>query len=335
VRILGETVGLGQTSFTLHLGDAMSSHANAKRVRDEGIDAGSGGLKRRVEEAGGGSSSASDDDDEVGHIELAVGESIADMYRYIALGGKGTFGKVLLCEDRAVPVSAGQAARTVAVKVVRRIRKYSESALIEADILENIARADPTGASGAVRFYHRLNWKGHECMVFEPLGISLFDYVKANAYRPLPLYCVQSFADQLTRTIAFLHALRIVHTDLKLENVLLATTSRLAMASKMTSARDSRPVLAPATTEIKLIDFGGATHLPPNAPPHAGLINTRQYRSPEVILGMPWSFPSDVWSLGCILMEIYTGELLFPTVSVCVCVCVCLLYLHERMKKSF
>ena len=58
------------------------------------------------------------------------------------------------------------------------------------------------------------------------------------------------------------------------------------------------------------------------------MINTRQYRAPEVILGMSWSMESDIWSLGCILMELYNGELLFQTVgrrfgspvSLCCCI---------------
>jgi hypothetical protein len=245
-------------------------------------------------------------------VDVREGDVVADVYRFFAVGGKGTFGKVLLCEDRTVP--GGGAGAVVAVKVVRKIRKYSESAMIEADVLEAIARADPAGASGSVRFYKRLVWRGHVCMVFEPLGMSLYDYVKANSYRPLPLYCVQAFADQLTRAVAFLHAMHVVHTDLKLENVLLASRARLAPVTKMTAARDGRTVLAPPSTDIKLIDFGGATHDGPAAGAHRGLINTRQYRSPEVILGMPWSCPSDVWSLGCILVELYTGELLLPPV---------------------
>ena len=50
-------------------------------------------------------------------------------------------------------------------------------------------------------FYHG----PHLCMVFERLGASLYDYMKLNRYKPFPLYCVQSFADQLVNAIAFLH----------------------------------------------------------------------------------------------------------------------------------
>ena len=62
---------------------------------------------------------------------------------------------------------------------------------------------------------------------------------------------------------------------------------------------------------VAVIDFGGATY---DWERKSSLVNTRQYRAPEVILGLGWSMPSDIWSLGCILMELYIGELLFQTV---------------------
>jgi serine/threonine protein kinase len=203
--------------------------------------------------------------------------------------------------------------RLVAVKVIRRIRKYVESGRVEAEILEDVSLSDPGGVSNAVRILHSFDYRGHFCMVFEPLGKSLYDYVKANRYRPLPLYCVQSMADQLISALVFLHQMRLVHTDLKLENVLLVSREPLHVTDKPTMHREQlgERVLAPASTTIRLIDFGGATY---DDARNVGIINTRQYRSPEVILGMHWGVASDVWSMGCILMEMYTGELLFPTV---------------------
>lgn len=59
-----------------------------------------------------------------------------------------------------------------------------------------------------------------------------------------------------------------------------------------------------------MIDFGSATF---DDEAKGGIINTRQYRAPEVILDLGWSLPSDIWGLGCILMELYTGQLLFKT----------------------
>lgn len=60
----------------------------------------------------------------------------------------------------------------------------------------------------------------------------------------------------------------------------------------------------------QLIDFGGACY---DSDKKSSIINTRQYRAPEVILGTGWSMPSDMWSLGCILAELYQGQLLFAT----------------------
>lgn len=65
---------------------------------------------------------------------------------------------------------------------------------------------------------------------------------------------------------------------------------------------------------IKLvIDFGGATY--DNDTSKSNIINTRQYRGPEIILEIDegWSFPSDIWSTACIVAEMYTGDLLFQT----------------------
>lgn len=62
--------------------------------------------------------------------------------------------------------------------------------------------------------------------------------------------------------------------------------------------------------QVKIIDFGSATF---EDDYHSSLINTRQYRAPEVILDIGWDMASDMWSLGCILMELYTGDVLFRT----------------------
>jgi dual-specificity kinase len=46
---------------------------------------------------------------------------------------------------------------------------------------------------------------------------------------------------------------------------------------------------------------------------HRSVVCTRHYRPPEVVLGLGWSYPCDMWSVGCILVEMYTGEALFQT----------------------
>jgi len=62
---------------------------------------------------------------------------------------------------------------------------------------------------------------------------------------------------------------------------------------------------------VKVIDFGG-TRRTARGRKHKSVVQTRQYRAPEVVLELGWSFACDLWSVGCILMEIYSGGLLFP-----------------------
>ena len=62
-----------------------------------------------------------------------------------------------------------------------------------------------------------------------------------------------------------------------------------------------------------VIDFGGAVYDNEN---RHGTINTRQYRAPEVLLGLEWDEESDTWGVGCIAMELFTGDVLFQTVCI-------------------
>jgi dual-specificity kinase len=63
-------------------------------------------------------------------------------------------------------------------------------------------------------------------------------------------------------------------------------------------------------SEIRLIDFGSATF---DDEYHSSVVSTRHYRAPEIILNLGWSFPCDIWSIGCILVEFFTGDALFQT----------------------
>ena len=69
--------------------------------------------------------------------------------------------------------------------------------------------------------------------------------------------------------------------------------------------RDYKQVLC---ADVKLIDFGSATF---DHEHHSTIVSTRHYRAPEVILEVGWSQPCDVWSVGCIMFELYTGYTLF------------------------
>jgi dual-specificity kinase len=148
-----------------------------------------------------------------------------------------------------------------------------------------------------------------------------------------------------------LHDLKLIHTDLKPENILLvdndcrvipADVSVCAISMEpvvLHSSADTAALQRPSSTkarkilksaDIRLIDFGSATF---DNEYHASVVSTRHYRAPEIILGaspfsvslssserpdtleigLGWTYPCDVWSIGCILIEFYTGEALFQT----------------------
>lgn len=114
-----------------------------------------------------------------------------------------------------------------------------------------------------------------------------------------------------------LHDLQLIHTDLKPENILLVdanyqtfTYNRKIPSSSTTVGRQATQRRVLLDTEIRLIDFGSATFQDEY---HSSVVSTRHYRAPEIILGLGWSFPCDIWSIGCILVEFFTGDALFQT----------------------
>ena len=144
-------------------------------------------------------------------------------------------------------------------------------------------------------------------MVFEKCGLSLFDFLRKNHYRPFSVGLVQQYARQLLHAVAFLHTLKLVHTDLKPENILLLSSAYKRVPVSSGSKFTKRVPMDPT---IRLIDFGSATFEHQH---HSSVVSTRHYRAPEVILGMGWSYPCDIWSVGCILVELLTGDALFQT----------------------
>lgn len=94
---------------------------------------------------------------------------------------------------------------------------------------------------------------------------------------------MQSITIQCLEALQFLHSLGLIHCDLKPENILVKSYSRC---------------------EVKVIDLGSSCfetdHL-------CSYVQSRSYRAPEVILGLPYDKKIDIWSLGCILAELCTG----------------------------
>lgn len=271
-------------------------------------------------------------DDADGHYMVSVGTVLAERFHVNKILGQGTFGKVVAAYDRDLKTNC-------AIKIIRSVQKYRDASRIELRVLQTLSLYDKHNVHNCIRLKECFDFRNHICIVTDLLGISIYDFIKSNMFMPFPGSHIQSFAKQLLRSVAFLHELGLVHTDLKPENILLessectirpyktsSSSSRSGSGSSTSSSATGR-TLTPSTntngssknaksrkilnnTKIHLIDFGSATF---NDEYHSSVVSTRHYRAPEIILGVGWSYPCDVWSIGCILVELCTGEALFQT----------------------
>lgn len=194
----------------------------------------------------------------------------------------------------------------MAVKIIKNVEKYREAARLEINVLEKLAKWDPEGKHLCVKMLDWFDYHGHMCLAFEMLGLSVFDFLKDNHYQPYPIDQVRHIGYQLCYSVMFLHQKQLTHTDLKPENILFVN-SDYDISYNAKKKRDVRRV---RDTSIRLIDFGSATF---DEEHHSTIVSTRHYRAPEVILELGWSQSCDVWSVGCILFELYLGVTLFQT----------------------
>lgn len=281
------------------------SRSRGRKAAAVGAGGGAAAAGAAVLGGGGGGVKARDDSvpkdspSEVPHFEWVRGQILGPSKRYVVrkVLGDGTFGRVLACKDT-------QTQDNVAIKVVKGVRRYCEHAQAEAEVLREIQRLDPGRQSHCVELKDTfLHPRRHFCLVFEHLDVSLRDFLKDNDGRGLLLPDVKSIAEQLLQCVSFLHAIGVVHTDLKCRNVLF---------------RDSRydpeplPRQQGATTrrlrscDIVVIDFGGALFADQRTRSNS-CIGTRQFRAPEVVLGLAWDEKTDVWSAGCLVAMAYLG----------------------------
>ncbi|KZP31821.1 kinase-like protein [Athelia psychrophila] len=244
-------------------------------------------------------------DDKEGHYIIVPDDMIARRYRTVRLLGQGTFGKVVECVDTTNN-------SRVAIKIIRAVPKYRDASKIEVRVLQKLKERDPMNKHKCIHLLHWFDHRNHICLVSELLGMCVYDFLKENEFAPFPRHHIQSFARQLLGSVAFLHDLHLIHTDLKPENILLVHNQYVTVPVPVPGKRNAPPrnkrILS--STDIRLIDFGSATFQDEY---HSTVVSTRHYRAPEIILGLGWSFPCDAYSLGCILVEFYTGVALYQT----------------------
>lgn len=217
--------------------------------------------------------------------------------------GQGTFGKVVKAYDNKTH-------EYVAIKIIKSIHKYREASKIELRVLTMLKKHDPDNKYQLIHLRECFDYRNHICIVTNLLKISLYDFMEKNQFLPFPGSHIQAISKQLLRSVAFLHDLKLIHTDLKPENILITDDSYYKKSYTKISNNEkfNRKILK--DPKICTIDFGSAIF---EDEYHSSVVSTRHYRAPEIILGIGWSFPCDIWSVGSILIELLTGDALFKT----------------------
>ncbi|XP_043286528.1 serine/threonine-protein kinase PRP4 homolog [Venturia canescens] len=221
-------------------------------------------------------------DDAEGYYRVRVGETLDSRYVVYGYTGQGVFSNVVRARDSA------RGNLDVAVKIIRNNEIMHKTGLKELEVLRKLNDADPEDRFHCLRLFRHFFHKNHLCMVFEPLAMNLREVLKKYGKDVgLHVKAVRSYTQQLFLALKLLKRANILHGDIKPDNILVS---------------ESKLVL-------KLCDFGSACHAHENeVTPY---LVSRFYRAPEIILGIPYDFGIDMWSVGCTIYELYTGKIMF------------------------
>ena len=219
-------------------------------------------------------------DNQNGDYNYSFNDHVAFRYEIIKELGKGSFGIVLKAFDHLNK-------EFVALKILRNRKKLHKQGVVEGKLIEHLNKNDPSDKKNIVRMKDFFKFRNHVWITFEMLSINLYDFIKNNDFRGVSLRLTKRFAIQILVSLLYMAEHKIIHWDMKPENILLRNINK---------------------SGIKIIDFGSGWFENERIYTY---IQSRFYRAPEIILGIAYTCAIDMWSFGCILFELYTGYPLF------------------------
>lgn len=228
--------------------------------------------------------------EETKDFPIIINSIVAGRYQVVEYLGSAAFSKAIQCYDIHTE-------QMVCMKIIENNKDYFDQSVDEIKLLRYInANCEDLDQKNLLKlidfFYH----KEHLFIVTELLRDNLYEYSKYNREVEKKVYFnvprLQRITKQILNALSFIHDLKLIHCDLKPENILIKSYSRC---------------------EIKVIDFGSSCFIHDHL---SSYVQSRSYRAPEVILGCRYDYKIDIWSLGCILAELYTGYVLFQNDSV-------------------
>jgi len=203
-----------------------------------------------------------------------------DKYEKVEKIGEGTYGVVYKGRNK-------ESGQTIALK---KITLEQEEEGVPCTTIREIALLKELQHDNVVRLKDVVNTKSSMYLVFEYLDLDLKQHMEVQKLGSSPLL-IKKYLYQIISGIAYCHTHRILHRDLKPQNLLIDKN----------------------TKELKLADFGLARAFDIPIKRYTHEVVTLWYRAPEILLGSPhYSTPVDMWSIGCIFAEMAMQKPLFP-----------------------
>ncbi|KAL0215467.1 hypothetical protein P9112_007651 [Eukaryota sp. TZLM1-RC] len=222
-------------------------------------------------------------------LSLSENEVIAGRYVIIDSLGSAAFSYAIQAQD----LTNGE---EVCLKVIKNSKDYFDQSLDEIKLLALLNKHDPLDKFNVVKLLDFFYYREHLFLVFELLKENLYEAFKFNKFHEVieehrdpyfTLPTIQRIAHQALVALDYCHGLGIIHSDIKPENILIQSYSQVL---------------------IKVVDFGSSCFTHDHL---SSYVQSRSYRAPEVLLGLPYNTKIDIWSLACVLAELWTGEVLF------------------------
>nr|GLL28008.1 MAP kinase kinase kinase mkh1 [Ipomoea trifida] len=216
---------------------------------------------------------------------IVLNSIVAGRYHITEYLGSAAFSKVVQAHDLHMGVD-------VCLKIIKNDKDFFDQSLDEIKLLKYVNKHDPGDERHILRLYDYFYHQEHLFIVCELLRADLYEFQKYNRESGCEPYFTMLRLKTITRqclvALEYLHGLGIIHCDLKPENILIKSYRRC---------------------EIKVIDLGSSCFQTDSLSLY---VQSRSYRAPEVILGLHYDQRIDIWSLGCVLAELCSGEVLFP-----------------------
>ncbi|KAK2809426.1 hypothetical protein FQN50_003885 [Emmonsiellopsis sp. PD_5] len=263
------------------------------------------------------------------------GEVLANRYQILVKVGWGVSSTVWFARDMR-----GYECEPESV-VALKITNTNSPAVDEREIEEHIAKTNPShrGYPLLRTFSECFDITGpegrHLCLAYEPMREPILHFQRRFKGRMIPLPIIKTYVVFLLAGLDYLHTgCGVVHTDLKLENIMVTFEDPAVLGDFMDSQLEQpgqykidstgRPVYR-SHNDVgplrkvkgilpKIVDFGLSARLDSHDDWGIYPIQPDHYRAPEVILGCSWRMSADIWNLGILLWDLIQGKELFHQV---------------------